>query len=425
MCFEMFHITLCDRFKSLKRLRDYFLSLGMPPNKDREMDYWTWWVKERMRAVREACEAIDMFVAPSEHLRKRFIDEFGLPAEKIKFLPYGFDHSILAHRQRVRQEDEPFIFGYIGRHAPSKGINLLLEAAQKIVQRQPELASRFRIAIYGRPDPTTAHNLQTMAKEAGVTVEWRPEYKNSHIVPNVFNHVDCIVVPSIWDENSPLVIHEAQQCRVPVITANQGGMVRIPMGDLSKNNVFFYFQSELVKDGVNGLTFKHRDASSLSQAILRILKQPGLLDKLGQVGYLHSNDGQVPSIETHVDQLIELYSTLIKDPVTESIDLEPEPIESLAAPRRITFDTNPDDCNFSCIMCEQHSEYSPFQKARKEANIRRRRMDFDIMKQVIAEAAPLGLQEIVKHHLIIGISKYFMYLFLDSFNDGRTTDVSR
>ena len=152
-----------------------------------------------------------------------------------------------------------------------------------------------------------------------------------------------------------------------------------------------------MKDGVNGLTFVHRDASSLSQAILRVLQQPDLLDKLGQVGYLHSDDGQVPSIETHVDQLIDLYSTLVNNNyrVEESINIEPPPIESLAAPRRITFDTNPDDCNFSCIMCEQHSEFSPFQKARKEAKIRRRRMDFDIMKQVIAEAAPQGLEEIV------------------------------
>ena len=64
-----------------------------------------------------------------------------------------------------------------------------------------------------------------MASSVGIAVEWRPEYKNAEIVSRVFNHVDCIVVPSIWDENSPLVIHEAQQCRVPVITADRGGMV--------------------------------------------------------------------------------------------------------------------------------------------------------------------------------------------------------
>jgi glycosyltransferase involved in cell wall biosynthesis len=41
---------------------------------------------------------------------------------------------------------------------------------------------------------------------------------------DVFDRVDAIVVASVWAENSPLVIHEAQQCRVPVLTADYGGM---------------------------------------------------------------------------------------------------------------------------------------------------------------------------------------------------------
>ncbi|CAF3945029.1 unnamed protein product [Rotaria sordida] len=351
---------------------------GTTINKDREMDYWTWWINERMHTVRQACDTIDMFIAPSLHLQKRFIDEFGLPPEKVKYLPYGFDRSILSNRRRIRSLNDPLVFGYIGRHAPSKGINLLLEAAQQIVQTHPDLINRFRIVIYGRPDSTTTSYLQTMAKIAGILIEWRSEYKNSEIVERVFNQVDYIVVPSIWDENSPLVIHEAQQCRVPVITADHGGM------------------SELVKDGVNGLIFTHRNVSSLAQVILQAIQQPDLLDKLSQHGYLYSNDKQVPSIESHVDRLIDLYSTLTKNHVEEQVNhLQPKPIESLSAPRRITFDTNPDDCNFSCIMCEQHSEHSPHQKARKEAKIRRRRMDFDIIKQVVAETASLGLQEII------------------------------
>ena len=32
-----------------------------------------------------------------------------------------------------------------------------------------------------------------------------------------------------------------------------------------------------------------------------------------------------------------------------------------SGPWRITFDTNPDDCNLHCIMCEDHSPYSSTQ----------------------------------------------------------------
>ncbi|WP_196214077.1 radical SAM protein [Methanolobus vulcani] len=58
-------------------------------------------------------------------------------------------------------------------------------------------------------------------------------------------------------------------------------------------------------------------------------------------------------------------------------------------PWRITFDTNPDSCNIHCIMCEEHSEY------RKEKKTSNRVMKPDIISEVVANAAPHGLKEII------------------------------
>ncbi len=60
-------------------------------------------------------------------------------------------------------------------------------------------------------------------------------------------------------------------------------------------------------------------------------------------------------------------------------------------PWRITFDTNPDDCNRACVMCEQHSRYRP----RGETPHTRRRMPVELIRRVVAECAPLGLREII------------------------------
>ena len=46
--------------------------------------YWTGWVRDRMKIVREACDLVDIFIAPSEHLQRRFVEEFHLPAEKVR-----------------------------------------------------------------------------------------------------------------------------------------------------------------------------------------------------------------------------------------------------------------------------------------------------------------------------------------------------
>ncbi len=67
----------------------------------------------------------------------------------------------------------------------------------------------------------------------------------------------------------------------------------------------------------------------------------------------------------------------------------------LDGPWRITFDTNPDDCNHHCVMCEEHSYYSPKNKVRMKGSSKRKRMDFTIIKKVVEECKPLGLQEII------------------------------
>lgn len=64
-------------------------------------------------------------------------------------------------------------------------------------------------------------------------------------------------------------------------------------------------------------------------------------------------------------------------------------------PWRITFDTNPDDCNLSCIMCEDHSLYSTTQRDRIQARLPKRRMPIELIRKVVAQAKPLGLREII------------------------------
>ncbi|MGA8164651.1 MAG: radical SAM protein [Waddliaceae bacterium] len=64
-------------------------------------------------------------------------------------------------------------------------------------------------------------------------------------------------------------------------------------------------------------------------------------------------------------------------------------------PWRITFDTNPDDCNLRCVMCEEHSIYSPCQSIRKEKGLPRRRMDIALIRKVLQEAEGSPLREII------------------------------
>ncbi len=261
-------------------------------NSSESRDYWAHWVRERMEESRRILEFVDIFIAPSRHLMRRHVEELGIQKDKIVYLDYGFDLERLKHRNRA--VEERFVFGYIGRHHLSKGIDHLVRAFM-------DLNGSAELRIWGKHDGHLTNSLMQMATEHlsnGKTIEWLGEYKNQDITREVFNRCDCIVVPSIWDENSPLVIHEAQQAGVPVITAEHGGM------------------GEYVKHDVNGLTYKHRDVDDLTRTMERALRGASELMGLGERGYLYSDDGNVPSIESHVNRLIQIYQTIRPSDIT-------------------------------------------------------------------------------------------------------------
>lgn len=279
--------ALCDGQQNHKCAVKCFNRFIEGYDEDSELQNWESWVATRMRASRAACDAIDLFLAPSRRLMERHVEEFGLDSSNVEYLDYGFDLSRLVGRDRTPESS--LVFGYIGRHHPSKGIHDLIDAFCG-------LEGKPILRIWGRSQGQLTQSLKRRAgsfPDAIDRIEWLPEYDNENIIQDVFNRCDCIVVPSIWDENSPLVIHEAQQCGVPVITADHGGM------------------GEYVQNGVNGLTYTHRDAECLRSTMQTALDDPEHLAVLGLKGYLYSEDGQIPSKEAHAATVIRCYEKLL------------------------------------------------------------------------------------------------------------------
>jgi glycosyltransferase involved in cell wall biosynthesis/MoaA/NifB/PqqE/SkfB family radical SAM enzyme len=338
---------------------------GAAEEREEDAAYWAGWVGRRMRHVREAMERVDLFIAPSRSLLRRFRAEVGVEERKLVHLDYGFDLTRLTGRRR--SPGEPFTFGYIGTHIPAKGIHHLLQAFG-------EVRGDARLRIWGRPRGPETEALRSVARQlpTGVSerVEWMGEYRNQAVVAEVFDRVDAIVVPSVWAENSPLVIHEAQHARVPVITANEGGM------------------AELVEDGVNGLLFAHRDPRALAVQMQRLADDPILAIRLGERGSLRTESGGAPCVREHALRVEELYGRVVERRTAARVT-------PLAGPWRITLDTNPDTCNLRCIMCEEHSPHSTLQVERRAAGRPRREMPLEMVRRIIADAAVRGLREVI------------------------------
>jgi glycosyltransferase involved in cell wall biosynthesis len=108
-------------------------------------------------------------------------------------------------------------------------------------------------------------------------------------LPDLMGDIDWVVVPSIWWENSPLVIQEAFTNRRPVICSNVGGM------------------AEKVMNGVNGVHFRVGDPTSLASAIRKAVKSPAMWNRLRRgIPPIYRLDDQVP-------HLCDLYRQLLVD----------------------------------------------------------------------------------------------------------------
>lgn len=248
---------------------------------EQDLHYWTTWIGRRMQETKEIIHLVDLFIAPSKYLMQRFIIDFNLPIEKVVYLDYGFPTHYLQPTTKAASHDV-FTFGYIGTHIPAKGVNLLIEAFKQV---QGEAC----LKIWGWKDAQSQKALLKMIEGSPNPIEFCGGYINENLADVVFAHVDAIVVPSIWGENSPLVIHEAQACQIPVITANFGGM------------------AEYVEHQTNGLLFEHRNPSSITEQLKWALDHPKEMKALGEKGYLYSDNGEVPNIKAHCTQLEKLY----------------------------------------------------------------------------------------------------------------------
>jgi len=253
-----------------------------------EVSYWEDWFNNRTEHLREVVKHVDLFIAPSRYLQKKYQDYYNLHPDKLIYLDYGFDLKRLQNRHRT--SEKRFVFGYIGTHTPQKGVHHLIEAFGLTTRD-----SQLRIWGRERGEVTPALRLcvNKLSNRHREAIAWMGEYRNENIVRDVFNYIDALVVPSIWEENSPLVIHEAQQARVPVITANMGGM------------------SEYVHHEVNGLLFEFRNVQDLCSQMDFLAGDLEVAQKLGERSYLYSSSGNVPSMTQHVEILENIYRGLV------------------------------------------------------------------------------------------------------------------
>lgn len=220
---------------------------------------------------------------------KKFCRALGVPDHKIVVIPNGTDPSgnlaidRPSARARIGIKQEPLVVTAI-RLVKRKGPEHLVVAFSKIVKALPDA----KLMIAGRGPE--AENLQILVKKLGIQnsvfmLGFLPHEK----VMELIAAADVFVLPSIV-EACPIALLEAMAAGAPTVCTRVGG---IP---------------EIVKDGVNGLMVQPGDEGALADAILHILNDDKLAERIRANGLKIVREGL--SWERTAERTLAVYETV-------------------------------------------------------------------------------------------------------------------
>jgi glycosyltransferase involved in cell wall biosynthesis len=227
--------------------------------------------------VRGAALRADHWIAPSHFLIEQYV-KAGFPAERFVYLENGIDV------ERIRRyPHQPSVgrmrFTYLGSLAWQKGVHIVVEAFRAIPPDKAVLRIYGDLTVF----PDYAASLQQLADPANTFLEGAVPNEE---VGRVLAETDVVVVPSLWYENSPMVIQEAFAAGVPVMASQLGAL------------------SEKVRPSVDGWLCPAGDAVAWREAMLSLADHPE------RVQQCHERIPAPLAVEKHTALLGDLYERL-------------------------------------------------------------------------------------------------------------------
>ncbi|HEY9302002.1 MAG TPA: glycosyltransferase family 4 protein [Phormidium sp.] len=245
------------------------------------------WFTEHVRALimrpeflKARVSDLDGLFVPTR-LMESVLSRNGLEREKLVFLPYGLD---LAHIQPSyhRGQSPTLRVGFIGTLYEHKGVHLLIDAVRNHLSTLD-----IELNVYGNTSEYPEYYQQLVAIASDdPRIHFRGTFPNAEI-GQVLTELDVLVVPSIWYENTPLVVYSAQAAGCPVIGTDVGGI------------------AEVIQHRRNGLLFEKGNVEALADAIRQLYGDRELLSVM-------SRAAKPPTtMQQYVDELEEVYSACL------------------------------------------------------------------------------------------------------------------
>ncbi len=234
---------------------------------------------------------IDMTIVASEANRRLAMENYLLPADRLKTIGYGVDtrqfspHVDGNHlRREFLESSEGLLVGTVGRLSPQKGHASFIEAAALVLSRFP--TARFIIEGEGELRAPLAAQIRAMGLDGVIKL-----IGTRRDIPELMAALDIFVLTSTF-EGLPLSLLEAMASSKAVVAPSIDG---IP---------------DAVEDGVTGRLVPPRDAGAVAEAIMGLLGNPALRRRMGEAGRRRVE--REFTVERMVDRTEELYQSVLR-----------------------------------------------------------------------------------------------------------------
>lgn len=244
-----------------------------------------WYLKYYMKRFWQKC---DLIIAPAPSIKDKLLEE--QIETPIEIVPNGIDLDRFknCHRnylvKRYHLQNWP-VFIFIGRLAEEKNLTFLIQAFQKVQQKNPHC---YLLLVGGGPEEKNYQKLIDNWKLQNKIII--TGYQPYGEIPNYLASADIFVSAS-KTEVHPLTVLEAMASGLPSIVFDTVGT------------------GEIIKNEINGLKTKTDDLSEFTETMIKILENRNLGQNLGRQA---RDDAQKYSFLETSKIMLEVYKKAIK-----------------------------------------------------------------------------------------------------------------
>jgi len=210
--------------------------------------------KLRELSIKSYLKEVDYFISPSHFLKRRYV-EWGVDEGDISVIDNGQEKASKLAKREITKSEKRSAFAFFGQINPYKGVDILLQALEYIPKK---LLQHVEIQVHGSgldiQDKKFQKKIKILYKNYNKNVKFFGAYEPNEL-EGLMQNIDWVVMPSIWWENSPLVIQEALKYGRPLMVSNIGGM------------------AEKVQHLKNGVHFKYGNPRDLARYMISSMEQ--------------------------------------------------------------------------------------------------------------------------------------------------------